>query len=257
MAALAMLVPTRGRPDNLRRLWQAFTETCTTATTLIACVDFDDPVLPGYRELHETARGNRGAGTDGPEFHLLEAPRLRLAGTLNYYAPQVAARFPKIGFLGDDNVPRTVGWDQRYVEALDELGTGIVYGNDLLVGPDLPTQVAMTSDIVLATGLMVPPGIVHLWADNAWLELGQALDGITYLPDVVVEHLHPFARSAEWDDGYREANTRERYDADRAAFEQWRAEEMGRWVGQIRAYPPDDHPNPWPDRLALALGGVS
>jgi hypothetical protein len=241
---LVILVPTRGRPQNLRALWESFTETCRAATALVACVDDDDPRLPEYQAVAAEAHGQEQRDLsrryeDLPprqQLWLVTGPRLRLGGTLDAVAQVVAPSSPRIGFMGDDHRPRTLGWDTRYIEALNRLGTGLIYGNDLIQGPNLPTQVAMTSDIVLATGHMVPPGIVHLWIDNAWLELGRALDAITYLPDVVIEHMHPIAGRAEWDQGYVEANTDERSDSDRAVFEAWRANELDHWVQQIKEY---------------------
>lgn len=227
--SLAILVPTRGRPANLARLWTAFTETCEFETRLVALVDNDDPELPAYQALADRLR-------DEPMFRMGIGPRLRLGPTLNVAAPKWAARSDAVGFMGDDHLPRTVGWDGQYLRELERLGTGVVYGNDLIQGQALPTQVAMTSDIVLAAGAMVPPGAVHLWLDNAWLALGQALDAISYLPDVVVEHLHPIAGRAEWDAGYAEVNTDARSDADRAVFEQWREHVLPRWVQQIKDF---------------------
>lgn len=226
---LTMIVPTRGRPDNLWQLWLAFRDTTTADTRLVAVVDDDDPYLPAYEHRVDWAAGD-------PRLTLLVGPRLRLGGTLNAAAPVYAEQSRAVGFLGDDHRPRTVGWDRRYLDALGELGTGIVYGNDLIQGEALPTQVAMTSDIVLVTGHMVPPGLVHLWCDNAWLALGQALGAIRYLPDVVVEHMHPIAGRAEWDQGYAEVNADAVFDADRATFEQWRDRDLGRWVQQIREH---------------------
>lgn len=229
MSELTVIVPTRGRPDNLWQLWLAFVETCTADTKLVAVVDDDDPYLPSYQQRYDWAAGD-------PRLQLLIGPRLRLGGTLNAAAPVYAAQCPRIGFMGDDHRPRTVGWDRQYIQALDELGTGIVYGNDLIQGEALPTQVAMTSDIVLATGYMVPPGLTHLFADDAWKALGQALGALRYLPDVVVEHMHPIAQKATWDEGYAECNTDALMDADRQVFEQWRDRDLGRWVQQIKEY---------------------
>lgn len=87
-----------------------------------------------------------------------------------------------------------------------------------------------------ATGHMVPPGAVHLFLDDAWLALGRALGAITYLPDVVVEHVHPIAGKAQWDAGYAECNTDALMDADRAVFERWQAETLPTWVRQIKEY---------------------
>jgi hypothetical protein len=229
MSDLTIIVPTRGRPSNLWDLWSAFKETSTADTVLLAAVDDDDPFLLGYEQKLDRADGD-------PRLQLQVGPRLRLGGTLNALAPTVAAGSRHIGFMGDDHRPCSLGWDGQYIEALDQLGTGVVYGNDLIQGEALPTQVAMTSDIVLATGYMVPPGLVHLWADNVWLELGRALGGIRYLPDVIVEHMHPIAGKAAFDEGYAECNTDELMEADRAVFEAWRANDLGRWVQQIKEY---------------------
>jgi hypothetical protein len=226
---LTVIVPTRGRPQNIAELWAAFEETCDGDTRLVACVDLDDPELPAYQKLADRL-------FDEPFFRLETGPRLRLGGTLNVAGPKWAARGEAVAFMGDDHRPRTRGWDTAYMQELGRLGTGLVYGNDLIQGQALPTQVAMTSDIVLATGHMVPPGIVHLWIDNAWLALGQALGAITYLPDVIVEHQHPIAGKAAWDAGYAECNTDALMDADRAVFEQWQAETLPDWVRQIKEY---------------------
>jgi hypothetical protein len=226
---LTILVPTRGRPQNLTRLWQAFLDTCECETRLVALVDRDDPELRAYQAIYRQLE-------DEPMFRMGIGPRLRLGPTLNVAAPKWAARSDAVGFMGDDHLPRTAGWDGRYLDELKRLGTGLVYGNDLIQGEALPTQVAMTSDIILATGHMVPAGALHLWLDNAWLALGRALDAITYLPDVIVEHLHPIAGRAQWDAGYAEANTDARSDADRAVFERWREHELPTWVRQIKEY---------------------
>ncbi|MFG3051919.1 hypothetical protein ACGFZP_13340 [Kitasatospora sp. NPDC048239] len=243
---LIVLVPTRGRPGNLRDLWAAFEETCVRRTVLVACVDEDDPRLPEYEALVASVYDQQLPDITADEsgrlanrfrrLWLVTGPRLRLGGTLNEVAPVMANSCGRIAFMGDDHRPVSLGWDQQYIAELDRLGTGIVYGNDLIQGPNLPTQVAMTSDIVLATGYMVPPGLVHLYIDNAWLALGRALDAITYLPDVVVEHKHPIAGRAEWDQGYAECNTDERSDADRATFERWRDQDLARWVKQIKEH---------------------
>jgi hypothetical protein len=226
---LTILVPTRGRPQNLTRLWQAFLDTCECETRLVALVDRDDPELRAYQAIYRQLE-------DEPMFRMGIGPRLRLGPTLNVAAPKWAARSDAVGFMGDDHLPRTAGWDGRYLDELKRLGTGLVYGNDRIQQAALPTQVAMTSDIILATGHMVPAGALHLWLDNAWLALGRALDAITYLPDVIVEHLHPIAGRAQWDAGYAEANTDARSDADRAVFERWREHELPTWVRQIKEY---------------------
>jgi hypothetical protein len=102
-----------------------------------------------------------------------------------------------------------------------------VYGNDLLQGANLPTAVFMTSDIIRALGWMVPPSLQHLYVDDSWRDLGRSAACLQYLPDVVIEHVHPFALGAdhrpkaELDDGYRRVNAPGVYAADEAAYRAW------------------------------------
>ena len=77
----------------------------------------------------------------------------------------------------------------------------------------------MTADIVRALGHMAPPALTHLYVDNYWRDLGRACRCLTYLPVVVVEHLHPLAGKATWDEGYRRVNDRAMYDKDAAAYQ--------------------------------------
>jgi len=217
VADLVVIVPSRGRPEAARELLAAFKDTCTADTRVVFAIDADD----------ETARQYVDVG--GLWAHVAPAPST-MVKTLNFaasifasYRQGDAAHPPAVGFMGDDHRPRTVGWDQAYLEALRELGTGIVYGDDLLQGENLPTQVAMTSDIVRALGYMAPPALTHLFVDDFWRDLGRAADCLRYLPEVVVEHLHPIAGKAEWDEGHKRVNAASMYAADRVAYTRYRA----------------------------------
>lgn len=193
---LKVIVPSRGRPDNVLRLISAWTDTGATSGLEIV-LDNDDTSFEEWHFEQIMEAGDWIGITSGP--------RIRLGPTLNREALIEADLHPFIGFMGDDHVPRTPGWDERICEALRELGTGIVYGNDLFQGPNLPTAVFMTSDIIKTLGYMCPPGLVHMYLDNAWLAWGQGIDRLRYLPDVVIEHVHPQAGGkAEVDEGYRE-----------------------------------------------------
>jgi len=223
MADLVVIVPSRGRPQAARELAQAFVETCTADTRLVFAVDDDDPDLPGYREVlseYRTAPIAVEVCIANNDDHTMVCALNKVALALvNIYRPAPYA----LGFLGDDHRPRTRGWDQRYLDVLRELGTGIVYGNDLLQGDRLPTQAAMTADIVAALGYMAPPGLRHMYVDNFWRDVGQAAGCLRYLPDVIVEHLHPVAGKAAVDEGYARVNAPAVYAADEAAYTVYRS----------------------------------
>jgi hypothetical protein len=194
---MLVIVPSRGRPDNITALIEAWKQTRKYAELLVV-VDDDDETLDRYEMVMETA----------PTWARLEVtPRKRLGPTLNEYAVKNAVAYDILGFMGDDHRPRTEHWDQRFAASIAQMGgVGMAYGNDLIQGANLPTAVWMSSCIVETLGFMVPPGIVHLFADNFWKSFGERLQRLAYVHDVVIEHSHPIAGKAEWDPTYVECN---------------------------------------------------
>lgn len=218
MADLIIIVPSRGRPGAVPPLAEAFRATCTAKTELVIAVDDDDPeASEGYGPLADRANGIRVMYGDGRT--MVQALNLSVESILNCDPVQPFA----FGFMGDDHCPRTRGWDQAYLDVLRELGSGLVYGNDLLQGERIPTQVAMTADIVRALGWMAPPVLHHLYVDNFWRDLGQHADCLRYLPDVIVEHRHPVAGKANWDAGYARVNDARVYERDGRAYAEFGA----------------------------------
>ena len=204
MRDLAILIPSRGRPNSIAEVMKAFVETDTTAD-LIVVVDDDDEQMDEYLEL-------------GVDIFIVARDGKGMAKPLNKAASHFKDAYRHFAFLGDDHRPRTQEWDKAFVTALDELGTGIVYGNDLFQAEQLPTAVAMTGNIVHALDGMVPPGMIHLYLDNFWMQLGKDLGKIRYMGHIIIEHLHPVAGKADWDDNYREVNAEEVYSADAKAY---------------------------------------
>jgi hypothetical protein len=205
------LVPTRGRPVNAVRLAMQWPETVTAGTRLMFCLDDDDPLLPLYKKAF------LDPSLDNNVFGYSIAPRMRLGGTLNYYAPKVAAgSYDAVGFMGDDHLPRTLGWDKLLQDQL--VRGGVVYGDDTIQHANLPTAVLLDARLIRSLGFMVPPGLVHMYMDNFWRDLGRRLGTLRYVPQAIIEHLHPLAGKAEWDARYDEVNAGAVYAADEAFY---------------------------------------
>lgn len=227
MTGLVVIVPSRGRPQAAKELAATFAETKATARLVVA-VDEDDPTKNDYL----AALGPYPATT--VHFGLLTPPST-MVKALNDVAALYQNEARAIAFMGDDHRPRTMHWDAMYLAALDELGTGIVYGNDLLQGERIPTQVAMTADIVRALGHMAPPTLTHLYVDNYWRDLGTAAGCLRYLPEVVVEHMHPIAGKAAWDAGHLRVNDRAMYQRDSDAYADYAGSHLADDVAKVRA----------------------
>jgi len=225
---MAYLVPSRGRPANAARLAQRWRETAQPETHLIFLVDDDDPELPGY----EKALDEYG---DEQIFYMTDRRR-RVGPTLNYWAPKFAANYDAIGFMGDDHLPHGHGWDVVLGTLVHSQRHAIVYGDDLFQRENLPTAVLMDSAIVRTLGYMVPPGLTHLYLDNFWRDLGLALGTLRYASGVIIEHMHPQAQKAEWDDGYREVNGGAMWEADAAVHQAFMSGDG--FVSAVRALQP-------------------
>ena len=82
---------------------------------------------------------------------------------------------------------------------------------------------------------MAPPTLTHLFVDDYWRMLGRTAGCLRYLPDVVVEHVHPFAGKAAMDEGYARVNDHAMYARDHAAFAAWSAEHLGDDIAKVQA----------------------
>ncbi len=223
MKGLAVIVPSRGRPNNIRRLAEAFARTESDShPRLIVCIDEDDPERYGYVSQAD---------------QLVIRGRMRLVPWINHQSAEILVEEDPpsiIGFMGDDHLPRTPGWPEKIEAAMEAMGgTGIVYGNDLLQREKLPTAAFLSADIIRCLGYMAPPALVHMYVDNFWLDLGRAIKRIRYLPQVVIEHLHPFAGKAEMDASY--ATTTPLMEQDRIAYEGYKRERFDQDVAKLKA----------------------
>ena len=175
MKDLLLVVPSRGRPGNIARLRDAMKETCQGDTWLEVGLDADDPA--------------RGEYPDGVSYTVLAGVH-KVTAWCNVLAVPEASAFRYLGHFGDDNVPRTPGWDTQVMEALEK--TPFAFANDQYPGRTpgtLSCHIFMRSEVVRALGYFGPPSIAHMYVDVAWYAWGTAC-GITYLHDTLIPHLH-------------------------------------------------------------------
>lgn len=195
-------MPSRGRERQAHEAYASFMETKVLPDTeMLVVLDEDEPGydgLPVIRVAHEQP----GMG-----------PAINAA--LAYAAPEM------YGFCGDDHRFRTLGWDDKIVAANADMGGGLVYGNDLFQGENLPTAVFIDARITDALGWIALPGATHLYLDNTWLALGRGLNRLRYLPEVVIEHVHPAAGKAQWDAAYLRVNDPAVYGHDAQVYGAW------------------------------------
>jgi hypothetical protein len=207
------IVPSRGRPEAVNELIEEFNAT-TAISNLVIAVDDDD-----------------SSEYIVPDKVILEVnPRMKMNGTLNFIANKYCEDYDYLVFMGDDHRPRTQDWDLLLAESIKDIKHGIAYGNDLLQGENLPTAVMQDARITRTLGYFSPPKQKHLFLDNFWKDLGTELGTLVYLPEVIIEHLHPFAGKAQLDAGYIEVNDKQVYIYDQMMYQEY---QILRWQDDL------------------------
>jgi len=222
-ASIAVIAPTRGRPKRavtMASSWDKTRESRFTSLTLV--LDSED-----------TERGSYAGASMGKPWNTL----LVASGTMIERTNDAARTMsPDIfGWAADDNVFVTHGWDEAVREAFCDPSIAVVNTNDLLVGDEKGGVYFVRGDVVKALGWLLPPFLEHLYADFAVTSLAKRAGAYKYLGDVIIEHRHPYAGKAEWDDNYRSVNNPSQDSRDGNAFRKWWAGPVENDVEVIRA----------------------
>jgi hypothetical protein len=212
--SIAVILPTRGRPEKAREAVDSILETRRLPDTQVVVVlDQDDPSRPLYEQWL------------GMSQHIVVVCEGKMIQRANIAAMRVVGEFDILGFMADDNRMRTPGWDIRVTRTLEQSGILFTNLNDQfwseLFPNDKPVNTYIRSSVVQALGWFANPHEWHHYMDDSWRLLGTSTDSIVYLRDVICEHLHPTAQKGERDAGYDYTDSQDLLYRDQQQFMQW------------------------------------
>jgi hypothetical protein len=185
MILFSLIVPTRGRPDQFRRLLDSLRNTARNAASVevIAVVDADDAA-------------SQGLEYPGLALQRVIVPPGQTMGRLNL-AGYAAARGKYLMLLNDDVVARTPGWDEELARVLEYYPDGIIlaHANDLLAHDRLCTFPLLRREFCELAGGICRPEYRRWHIDEHIQHIFDLLHvlGYTrriYLPEVIFEHLN-------------------------------------------------------------------
>jgi hypothetical protein len=190
---ILVVVPSRsngvGREKNVERFiqhWMLFTE--GYSDICISLDDDDEHYYDRYEGVIYTINPNE-----------------RFVPKMNRAALAFKDQYECIAFFGDDHIIKSK-WESEFLNFFkNNGGVGIAYGNDLLQFEKLPTAVCLTSNIVDTLGYMIPPQLLHMYADDFWRDIGISTNTLKYFPEIIFEHLHPDNGKANRDNQYNHA----------------------------------------------------
>lgn len=174
---IAILVPTRGRPDKLLNLANSACETASGEVEIYAYVDKSDPKKAEYK----------GLPAQNKHIKIIVGPDTTVAWAVNVLAEK--ADSDVVMPLGDDTTFKTHTWDSVVAETAAKYPEGLwMCGfND---GRKGFSHVAYDKQWFKALGYWWPPIFNH-WAADEWLtKIAQhsTVNRYDYHPDVMVLH---------------------------------------------------------------------
>lgn len=183
---ISILTPTRGRPEMAKAMLESARSTQTQENEYLFYVDEDD-----------TSEYNLNAPT-------YRGPKVRLGVVWNFLARMAEGDYLMMG--NDDLIFRTPGWDEKI---------------NIVMGPD-EVMVACFDDGINQGKHFAFPIVTRKWYEtmgqftaeiftfgyhDTWIfDIAKRLNKAIYIPEILVEHIHPTAGKRPVDETYRNRN---------------------------------------------------
>jgi len=196
------ILPSRSRPQNIQRLIGSWGKT-GASTGVELCIDFDDPCREQYEAMNMPQSWRLVVGQRGPLSAIYNA------------AYQRHKYLSWMGFIADDVVPITNGWDTKLIEAAGSDGMAVPAGGH---DPDGAPHFVLGGDLVRSMGWLSIPGLDRLYIDSAWQDIATDRGVLRRVPEVVLEHRHFSNKKARIDATY----LKHRKAQDKIIYDNWR-----------------------------------
>lgn len=198
---ILVVLPSMGRPDAYTQCIESWRSTTCGDSRVISIVP-DESNYPSHSDVIATS----DPFTDG----VVKAINKAFMSNPNYAAYMFAA---------DDMRFRTPRWDTTFLSTLRaQDGIGVVYGDDTIEGPRIPTHWCVGGRLARAVGYLGLPTCRHICSDVFWMDLATRMSCLTYRPDVVTEHLHFHVGRSEYDSTYDHNNNRTDFTQDSESY---------------------------------------
>jgi hypothetical protein len=196
---ISLLCPTRGRPDNVRRMLDSVLVLADGPVEVVFYVDDDDqPTIDLMVEL----------ANDSYPIVPVIGPRILMSEMWNRCAEH--ATYDILGLSDDDVVYRTNNWDTLIMDAFSQYPDNIVmvHGRDGIHDALFGTHPFIHRKWMETTGYYAPPYFSSDFNDTWLNDVANMLNRRHYIEALYTEHMHPVAGKAEWDNTYRERMNR-------------------------------------------------
>lgn len=210
MKDIAILLPTRNRPELLQRFLDSVYNTAKNPDNIkvYLYVDLDDEKTPSvFCELHKKYTN---------KIKVLVGPRIIMSDMVNKLFPLVQEDIIFLG--GDDLIIRTQGWDELITDKFNTIEDKIalLFGDDT-IQTTLATHPIIHRKWIECLGYITPPYFSSDYADTWLNELADEL-GRKYKLPFTNEHMHFTNNKGKFDYTYYENRNRYQKDSPQNIF---------------------------------------
>lgn len=181
-----IILPSRRRPEHLKRFFQSYIESESSEPGLVI-IGYDD-----WHDLNLTyAEIPLPHGWDF-EVSMFES----MGDKIRHIWPKFAKEeWASLILLNDDHVLETPAWDKKLIAQLN--GRNFITCNDMWQPTRAAGATIWSRDLLLAVGYIFPPGMQHLFIDDVWQDLGRETGCWINDQSVIVHHVHAFRTGIE------------------------------------------------------------
>jgi len=202
---IAILTPSRGRPEKLERFIKSVDKTSSTENTIyhFVGVDRNDPELETYLSSYKKTREELLHN-----FIILNSSEQKPVGIIWNDLQRLAEGMyhPDYYIMGnDDLVYQTNNWDIILEKTIRQLKDPyhVLWFNDGINGDKLAAFPIVSKEWVKAVGSFCPT-IFEFLCNDLWIfDVAKSLDHLKFIPEVVTEHLHFSQNKSLNDSTYR------------------------------------------------------
>lgn len=205
---ISILCPTRGRPENVKRLMESIASMSAEMPEIVLYVDEDDETMEPWAF---TGHDNPWLEKLGDKLKVCYGSRRLLSECWNVCAKVATGDI--LMHAGDDIIFQTKHWDVMVQNAFRSVPDKIIFvhGDDGHFGKQFGTHGLIHRKWMEATGYFVPPYFSSDFNDTWLNDVANALGRRVYLP-FKTEHMHPLFGKAEWDTTHKERLARHQAD---------------------------------------------
>lgn len=237
---ISLLCPSRGRPQQLERLLKSIANTARDPSRIeiLIYVDDDDTERFEYLLSHKNLAINPMI-SKLLNIELIVDEPFRTPILNNILADRAQGNILMI--TNDDQIFRDKNWDIRIDEEVSKFPDNIycMWFNDGRYQEKICTFPILSKEWVNTLGYIEPFLFEHFNCDLWIWQIGKMIDRLHYIPDILVEHLHPDTGKAEQDETTMRNLKGRRPEIDKIAFakfERYRILDASLLQEKIEAY---------------------